>query len=183
MENETNQPALCRNGCGFYGSPSNEGMCSKCFKDVLRRKQSSPTATPSSSSTIPASVEGSSSTTSMDGAVAMAASLSSSSSMLSSIPCTSIDNKTIDDRQPKVVDIEAGPSEDPKDKSKTKRNRCFTCRKKVGLTGFECRCGNVFCGLHRYSDKHGCTFDYKAEGRAKITKDNPVILAEKIQKI
>lgn len=51
------------------------------------------------------------------------------------------------------------------------------------VSGFECRCGNVFCGLHRYSDKHDCTFDYKAEGRAKITKDNPVILAEKIQKI
>lgn len=57
MENETNQPALCRNGCGFYGSQSTEGMCSKCFKDVLRRKQSSPTTTPSPS-TIPASIEG-----------------------------------------------------------------------------------------------------------------------------
>jgi hypothetical protein len=26
------------------------------------------------------------------------------------------------------------------------RSRCFACKKKVGLTGFECRCTFVFCG-------------------------------------
>ena len=30
-----------------------------------------------------------------------------------------------------------------------KKNRCQECRKKVGLTGFPCRCGGLFCGLHR----------------------------------
>ncbi|NXX37272.1 ZFAN5 protein, partial [Nicator chloris] len=66
---------------------------------------------------------------------------------------------------------------------KPKKNRCFTCRKKVGLTGFDCRCGNLFCGLHRYSDKHNCPYDYKAEAAAKIRKENPVVVAEKIQRI
>lgn len=84
-------------------------------------------------------------------------------------------------RQPEAQ-AEASTS-DNKDKAKTKRNRCFMCRKKVGLTGFECRCGNVYCGLHRYSDKHDCSFDYKADGRAKISKDNPVVVGSKIQKI
>jgi len=51
------------------------------------------------------------------------------------------------------------------------------------FAGFECRCGNVYCGLHRYSDKHDCSFDYKADGRAKISKDNPVVVGSKIQKI
>jgi hypothetical protein len=74
---------------------------------------------------------GSSSNTSVDGAVAMAASLSTS--MLSNIPTTSNDN-TKEDRQPSV-DIEAGPSDELKDKAKTRRNRCYMCRKKVGLTG------------------------------------------------
>uniref|UniRef100_A0A3B3TE15 Zinc finger AN1-type containing 6 n=1 Tax=Paramormyrops kingsleyae TaxID=1676925 RepID=A0A3B3TE15_9TELE len=66
---------------------------------------------------------------------------------------------------------------------KQNRSRCFMCRKKVGLTGFDCRCGNVFCGTHRYSDVHSCTFDYKADAAEKIRKENPVIVGEKIQKI
>lgn len=69
------------------------------------------------------------------------------------------------------------------DSSKPKKNRCFTCRKRVGLTGFSCRCGNLFCGIHRYSDKHNCTYDYKAEAAAKIRKENPVVVADKIQRI
>jgi len=56
-------------------------------------------------------------------------------------------------------------------------------KKKVGLTGFECRCGGLFCGLHRYSDKHNCSYDYKADGREAIAKANPVIVGEKIKKI
>ncbi|RUS87681.1 hypothetical protein EGW08_004522 [Elysia chlorotica] len=35
---------------------------------------------------------------------------------------------------------------------KPKKNRCMECRKKVGLTGFVCHCGKLFCSLHRYSD-------------------------------
>uniref|UniRef100_A0AAR2J5B0 AN1-type domain-containing protein n=1 Tax=Pygocentrus nattereri TaxID=42514 RepID=A0AAR2J5B0_PYGNA len=69
------------------------------------------------------------------------------------------------------------------DKSKPKKNRCFTCRKKVGLTGFDCRCGSLFCGIHRYSDAHNCSFDYKAEAAEKIRKENPVVAGEKIKKI
>ena len=49
--------------------------------------------------------------------------------------------------------------------------------------GFDCRCGNLFCGLHRYSDKHSCPYDYKAEAAAKIRKENPVVVADKIQRI
>ncbi|THU70814.1 hypothetical protein C4D60_Mb08t28960 [Musa balbisiana] len=62
-------------------------------------------------------------------------------------------------------------------------NRCSACRKKVGLTGFRCRCGDLFCGRHRYSDAHECSFDYKAAGREEIAKANPVIKAAKIIKI
>ncbi|GMP62572.1 hypothetical protein CsSME_00024627 [Camellia sinensis var. sinensis] len=42
-------------------------------------------------------------------------------------------------------------------------NRCSACRKRVGLTGFNCRCGNLFCAVHRYSDKHDCPFDYRTQ--------------------
>lgn len=71
------------------------------------------------------------------------------------------------------------PSEHPPQKP----NRCFSCNKRVGLTGFKCRCGGLFCSLHRYNDKHDCSFDYKAAARDAIMKANPVIKAEKIDKL
>ncbi|KAL2525135.1 Zinc finger A20 and AN1 domain-containing stress-associated protein 7 [Abeliophyllum distichum] len=62
-------------------------------------------------------------------------------------------------------------------------NRCLSCNKKVGLTGFKCRCGSLFCGTHRYPEKHDCTFDFKVQGREDIAKANPLIKADKIQRI
>merc|ERR1712142_1284611 len=56
-------------------------------------------------------------------------------------------------------------------------------RKKMGLTGFTCRCGGLFCSIHRYSDKHECGFDYKALGAEEISKSNPVVVAQKVAKI
>lgn len=48
-------------------------------------------------------------------------------------------------------------------KEKCGKKICFVCRKKVGLIGITCRCGELFCGLHRYAEEHNCTFDYKNE--------------------
>lgn len=62
-------------------------------------------------------------------------------------------------------------------------NRCLSCKKRVGLTGFNCRCGNLFCSTHRYSDKHECPFDYRTVARDAIAKANPVVKAEKLNKI
>lgn len=62
-------------------------------------------------------------------------------------------------------------------------NRCSFCRKRVGLTGFKCRCGQTFCSMHRYSDKHNCVFDYKSAAQDAIAKANPVVKADKIEKI
>ncbi|VAI37825.1 unnamed protein product [Triticum turgidum subsp. durum] len=59
-------------------------------------------------------------------------------------------------------------------------NRCLSCRKKVGLTGFKCRCGDTFCSMHRYADAHDCKFDYKQAGREQIAQQNPVVKADKV---
>ncbi|KAG0452248.1 hypothetical protein HPP92_025797 [Vanilla planifolia] len=61
--------------------------------------------------------------------------------------------------------------------------RCTACRKRVGLTGFRCRCGLMFCGSHRYPEKHGCSFDFKVAGREAIARANPVVKAAKLNKI
>uniref|UniRef100_A0A1D1YZM5 Zinc finger AN1 domain-containing stress-associated protein 15 n=1 Tax=Anthurium amnicola TaxID=1678845 RepID=A0A1D1YZM5_9ARAE len=62
-------------------------------------------------------------------------------------------------------------------------SRCSCCRRRVGLTGFRCRCGDLFCSRHRHSDTHDCSFDYKAAAREEISKANPLIRAAKIIKI
>ncbi|KAK1372939.1 Stress-associated protein 10 [Heracleum sosnowskyi] len=75
-------------------------------------------------------------------------------------------------------------SDDGQNKLKRKMvNRCSGCNKKVGLMGFRCRCGDVFCSEHRYSDRHDCSYDYKAAGREAIARENPVVRAAKILKV
>tara|TARA_B100000963_G_scaffold292082_1_gene262308 strand:+ start:4598 stop:4819 length:222 start_codon:yes stop_codon:yes gene_type:complete len=54
--------------------------------------------------------------------------------------------------------------------TKPKGNRCLVCNKKVGLTGFKCRCGGLFCALHRSETEHKCTFDFS--GDAQKTLEN-----------
>ncbi|KAG5028257.1 hypothetical protein JHK87_011771 [Glycine soja] len=61
-------------------------------------------------------------------------------------------------------------------------NRCGTCNKKVGLTGFACKCGSTFCGVHRYPEKHECTYDFKGEAREAISKANPVVKGDKVDR-
>ncbi|KAF4321124.1 hypothetical protein BBO99_00004019 [Phytophthora kernoviae] len=53
------------------------------------------------------------------------------------------------------------------------KKRCWECKKKVGLTAIECRCGYVFCSNHRYADQHSCSFDFKTADRAELARRNP----------
>ncbi|KAF8084114.1 hypothetical protein N665_0733s0003 [Sinapis alba] len=64
-----------------------------------------------------------------------------------------------------------------------RKQRCETCRRKVGVTGFSCRCGHMFCGLHRYPEEHSCPFDYKHSGRLALAKQLPLIRDKKLDRI
>lgn len=95
-------------------------------------------------------------------------------------------SKTIEVPTPESAAACASPAATPETAdapAKKPTNRCWTCNKKVGLTGFHCRCDGVFCGVHRYSDKHECDFDYKALGREQLTKANPTVAADKMERI
>ncbi|XP_067873809.1 AN1-type zinc finger protein 6 isoform X3 [Heterodontus francisci] len=51
MAQETNQtqvPMLCTTGCGFYGNPRTNGMCSVCYKDFLQRQNNNGRISPAS---------------------------------------------------------------------------------------------------------------------------------------
>lgn len=90
---------------------------------------------------------------------------------------------TSNSTEPVGDDAQASSEGDQTPDKNKKKNRCFSCRKKVGLTGFDCRCGNLFCAIHRYSDKHDCPYDYRSAAAARIRKENPIVVAEKIQKL
>ncbi|XP_017976530.1 PREDICTED: zinc finger A20 and AN1 domain-containing stress-associated protein 12-like [Theobroma cacao] len=49
------------------------------------------------------------------------------------------------------------------------------CNKKLGLMGFTCRCGKVFCQVHLYPMVHSCQYDFKKADRQILPKQNPVI--------
>lgn len=58
-------------------------------------------------------------------------------------------------------------------KSLVKKNRCHVCHKNLGILGIQCRCGFMFCNLHRFSEAHQCTFDFKNHDKT--------LLKEKLQ--
>lgn len=82
----------------------------------------------------------------------------------------------------KTITVE-GSSDKDQAKKKRKVNRCSVCNKKVGLLGFDCRCGGLYCALHRGDNDHDCQFDYKSVQRAELAEKNPRVVGEKVKKI
>lgn len=63
------------------------------------------------------------------------------------------------------------------------RSRCFKCNKRVGPLAFTCRCQYSFCAKHRHPEEHTCSFDHRSLGIRKLSEDNPVVVAEKFNKL
>nr|KAJ3422299.1 hypothetical protein HK105_000336 [Polyrhizophydium stewartii] len=40
-----------------------------------------------------------------------------------------------------------------------------------------------FCAVHRYSDRHECSFDYKEAGKEALMRDNPLVKRDKLVKL
>lgn len=52
---------------------------------------------------------------------------------------------------------------------KTKPARCVMCERKVGLTGFTCKCAGLYCVSHRMPEDHACGYDHRAADRAVLS--------------
>lgn len=148
-------PILCANKCGFFGTAMNNNLCSKCSKDFAMKHKSM---------------------VSFSNTEVEKPNIVPSSSV--QIDHTEGSSKVDRPSEPEIVD----------DRSKgllkkQPANRCIQCQKRIGLIGFKCRCGGDFCSLHRYSEAHDCSFDYKAIGRVVLAKENPIVMPKKLDKI
>jgi predicted nucleic acid binding AN1-type Zn finger protein len=118
------------------------------------------------------------------------ASKSSSGSKAASTNTSTSNEKTKDSESKEAMnesnakEAQQEETEKAPKKVQKKKNRCWNCRKKVTLAGqFECKCGYVFCSLHRYPDAHECDFDWKKQHQDKLAQDNKTVAPSKLDKI
>jgi len=186
-------PSLCKNGCGFFSGIDSKGFCSVCYKKYLKKEAAEKSEAGEADDTTSAVLA----QLSLEEAPAkvnpeeVEASLAEVAVVppVAEVKAEAIaedhdqpSSSTTDGASGTAAPVTIEKEEEPKE-TKKKKTRCFSCKKKLGLTGFSCRCGGQFCAVHRYSDKHECNFDYKAMGEKEISEANPLIVAAKVAKI
>eukprot|EP01016_Furgasonia_blochmanni_P002216 TRINITY_DN1087_c0_g1_i7.p1 TRINITY_DN1087_c0_g1~~TRINITY_DN1087_c0_g1_i7.p1 ORF type:complete len:261 (+),score=37.85 TRINITY_DN1087_c0_g1_i7:117-899(+) len=148
-------PSLCQGCYEFFGNPSTENLCSSCFKAKISFKPES--------SHVP---ETDSPKTTQD-----------------SIPLASIadapEKILEEEKAPEPAKTEEAAPEAPGSKQ-TDHGKCWKCTRKVGLLGFQCKCGFTYCKAHRLPEEHTCDFDFAAKDKEKLRIANPVVKASKI---
>jgi predicted nucleic acid binding AN1-type Zn finger protein len=175
MQQERESAELCTNGCGFFGATGTGGMCSLCWKKTMSNRQVE------TKPKLPSTAETQETNKDNNATIAEPVTVPTTKEKEQTATTTTTVTDaatTVTGTLPVSTDVATGEENAEKKIEEEKpvqknRKRCWECKKKVGLTAIECRCGFVFCGSHRYADQHACTFDYKAADRAELARRNP----------
>ncbi|KAM4693194.1 AN1-type zinc finger protein 3 isoform 1-T2 [Discoglossus pictus] len=181
--------------CGFWGSSKTMNLCSKCFADFQKKQpdeDSAPSTSSSQSDLFPSETNIDNGNTSIPTPTVNPTQPISTDLNVASPskeecgPCTDTahvslttptkrscdsDSQSEDDaspmKRPRLLDSGDRPDSSSRSKQKSRR-RCYRCQIKLELVQQElgsCRCGYVFCMLHRLPEQHDCTFDHMGRGR------------------
>ncbi|CDW71362.1 zinc finger protein [Stylonychia lemnae] len=175
-KNNNNGSVLCGNCKTFFGNHDTNFMCSKCFKESQKQEQQNQSAEKK-----------------VQEAAAFALNQSQPTNLIEPIliaqqkvEITAFQEEVKQAANEDQVMQDLSQSNQPAVETKqvqTNKNLCWSCKRKVGLLGFACKCDYVFCGKHRYAEEHACEFDYKQRQQEKLAKENPLVKNGKIQKI
>ncbi|XP_074188983.1 AN1-type zinc finger protein 3 isoform X2 [Rhinolophus sinicus] len=160
--------------CGFWGSSKTMNLCSKCFAD-FQKKQPDDDSTPSTSNS-QSDLFSEETTSDNNNTSITTPTLSPSQQPLptelnvtspSKEEYSQSENEDSPVKRPRLLESTERSEEASRSKQKSRR-RCFQCQTKLELVQQElgsCRCGYVFCMLHRLPEQHDCTFDHMGRGR------------------
>ncbi|XP_027457270.1 AN1-type zinc finger protein 3 isoform X5 [Leopardus geoffroyi] len=160
--------------CGFWGSSKTMNLCSKCFAD-FQKKQPDDDSAPSTSNS-QSDLFSEETTSDNNNTSITTPTLSPSQQPLptelnvtspSKEEYSQSENEASPVKRARLLENTERPEETSRSKQKSRR-RCFQCQTKLELVQQElgsCRCGYVFCMLHRLPEQHDCTFDHMGRGR------------------
>ncbi|XP_016008172.1 AN1-type zinc finger protein 3 isoform X2 [Rousettus aegyptiacus] len=160
--------------CGFWGSSKTMNLCSKCFAD-FQKKQPDDDSTPTTSNSQSDLYSEETTSDNTNTSITTPTLSPSQQPLPTELNVTSpskeeysqSENEASPVKRPRLLENTERSEETSRSKQKSRR-RCFQCQTKLELVQQElgsCRCGYVFCMLHRLPEQHDCTFDHMGRGR------------------